>query len=160
MEADVNYLVVKKFVKNVSEKAVGEEVLQSLTPGQQVIKIVRDEMTELLGGTRSNIKLASAPPTIILMAGLQGAGKTTMCGKLALYFKKQGKNPMLVACDIYRPAAKDQLKVVGESVGAEVFTMDSTDPVEITQAALKEAARHGNDIVIVDTAADCTSTAG
>lgn len=152
LEADVNYLVVKKFVKNVSEKAVGEEVLQSLTPGQQVIKIVRDEMTELLGGTRSNIKLASAPPTIILMAGLQGAGKTTMCGKLALYFKKQGKNPMLVACDIYRPAAKDQLKVVGESVGAEVFTMDSTDPVEITQAALKEAARHGNDIVIVDTA--------
>ena len=152
LEADVNYLVVKKFVKNVSEKAVGEEVLQSLTPGQQVIKIVRDEMTELLGGTRSNIKLASAPPTIILMAGLQGAGKTTMCGKLALYFKKQGKTPMLVACDIYRPAAKDQLKVVGESVGAEVFTMDSTDPVEITQAALKEAARHGNDIVIVDTA--------
>ena len=126
--------------------------MQSLTPGQQVIKIVRDEMTELLGGTRSNIKLASAPPTIILMAGLQGAGKTTMCGKLALYFKKQGKTPMLVACDIYRPAAKDQLKVVGESVGAEVFTMDSTDPVEITQAALKEAARHGNDIVIVDTA--------
>ena len=116
LEADVNYLVVKKFVKNVSEKAVGEEVLQSLTPG------------------------------------LQGAGKTTMCGKLALYFKKQGKNPMLVACDIYRPAAKDQLKVVGESVGAEVFTMDSTDPVEITQAALKEAARHGNDIAIVDTA--------
>ena len=152
LEADVNYLVVKKFVKNVSEKAVGEEVLQSLTPGQQVIKIVRDEMTELLGGTRSNIKLASAPPTIILMAGLQGAGKTTMCGKLALYFKKQGKTPMLVACDIYRPAAKDQLKVVGESVGAEVFTMDSTDPVEITQAALKEAVRHGNDIVIVDTA--------
>ncbi len=152
LEADVNYLVVKKFVKNVSEKAVGEQVLQSLTPGQQVIKIVRDEMIELLGGTRSTIKLSSSPPTVILMAGLQGAGKTTMCGKLALYFKKQGKSPMLVACDVYRPAAKDQLKVVGQSVGAEVFAMDSPNPVEITHAALKQAVNRGNDIVIVDTA--------
>ena len=152
LEADVNYLVVKKFVKNVSEKAVGEQVLQSLTPGQQVIKIVRDELTELLGGTRASIKLASAPPTIILMAGLQGAGKTTMCGKLALHFKKQGKNPMLVACDIYRPAAKDQLKVVGGSVGADVFVMESTDPTQITKTALEQARNKGNDIVIVDTA--------
>ena len=151
LEADVNYLVVKKFVNNVSEKAVGDEVLQSLTPGQHVIKIVRDELTELLGGTRSEIKFP-ADPTVILMAGLQGAGKTTMCGKLALQFKKSGKRPLLVACDIYRPAAKEQLRVVGESVGVEVFIEDLTDPTEISRHAIQYAKRNGKDVVIIDTA--------
>lgn len=118
LEADVNFLVVKKFVQSVSQKAVGKEVLESLTPGQQVIKIVRDEMVALLGGQVSDIKFVSMPPTVILMAGLQGAGKTTMCGKLALHFAKMGKKPMLVACDIYRPAAIEQLKIVGGSGGS------------------------------------------
>ena len=152
LEADVNFLVVKKFVNGVSAKAVGREVMESLTPGQQVIKIVRDEMVSLLGGVRSDIRLASAPPTILLVAGLQGAGKTTLCGKLGLYFKKMGKSPMLVACDIYRPAAKEQLKVLGKAAGASVFSMDSSDPVAICREALKECKKWGNDIVIVDTA--------
>ena len=123
LEADVNFLAVKKFVQSVSQKAVGKEVLESLTPGQQVIKIVRDEMVALLGGQVSDIKFASMPPTVILMAGLQGAGKTTMCGKLALHFAKMGKKPMLVACDIYRPAAIEQLKVVGAQAEVPVFEM-------------------------------------
>ena len=129
LEADVNFLVVKKFIKSVSEKAVGQTVLESLTPGQEVIRIVRDEMTQLLGGTLSDIKIASNPPTVILMAGLQGAGKTTMCGKLGKYFLKKGKTPMLVACDIYRPAAIQQLKVVGEQAGVPVFEMGQESPI-------------------------------
>ncbi len=152
LEADVNFLVVKKFVASVSEKAVGKEVLESLTPGQQVIKIVRDELTALLGGVRSDIKLASAPPTAILMAGLQGAGKTTLCGKLGLYFKKMGKKPLLVACDVYRPAAKEQLRIVGHNAGVDVFSMESDDPVAICKQALKECGKQGNDVVLVDTA--------
>ena len=152
LEADVNFLVVKKFIKSVSEKAVGQTVLESLTPGQEVIRIVRDEMTQLLGGTLSDIKIASNPPTVILMAGLQGAGKTTMCGKLGKYFLKKGKTPMLVACDIYRPAAIQQLKVVGEQAGVPVFEMGQEKPYKIYQAALKEARKNGNDMLILDTA--------
>lgn len=152
LEADVNFLVVKKFIKSVSEKAVGQTVLESLTPGQEVIRVVRDEMTQLLGGTLSDIKIASNPPTVILMAGLQGAGKTTMCGKLGKYFLKKGKTPMLVACDIYRPAAIQQLKVVGEQAGVPVFEMGQEKPYKIYQAALKEARKNGNDMLILDTA--------
>ncbi|MEG2188315.1 MAG: signal recognition particle receptor subunit alpha, partial [Christensenella sp.] len=123
LEADVNFLVVKKFIKELSEKAVGEKILDSLTPGQQVIKLVRDELTELLGGKQAEIKIAGAPPTVVLMMGLQGAGKTTFCAKLAGYYKKKGKKPLLVACDIYRPAAIKQLHVVGEQVGVDVFDL-------------------------------------
>lgn len=152
LEADVNYTVAKKFVQNVSEKAVGEQVLNSLTPGQQVIKIVRDELTEILGGTRTGIQISPKPPTVILMAGLQGAGKTTMCGKLALHFKNEGKRPLLVACDVHRPAAKDQLKIVGKSVDVPVFSLDSDDAPFIASSAIAEASNSFNDIVIVDTA--------
>ncbi len=152
LEADVNFLVVKKFVAAVSEKCMGAEVLESLTPGQQVIKIVRDEMISLLGDKLSDIKFASKPPTVILMAGLQGAGKTTMCGKLSLHLKKKGKKPILVACDIYRPAAVEQLKVVGSQADIPVFSMGQERPVKIFKAALKEADKYGNDVVIIDTA--------
>lgn len=152
LEADVNFMVVKDFIKSVSEKAVGDTVLESLTPGQQVIKIVRDEMTQLLGGTRADIKFASNPPTILLMAGLQGAGKTTMCGKLAKSLKKQNKNPLLVACDIYRPAAINQLKVVGGQAGVDVFEMGQEKPAKIFQHALGQAKKNGNDVIIIDTA--------
>jgi len=152
LEADVNFLVVKKFVKAVSEKAVGSQVLESLTPGQQVIKIVRDELVSLLGGQISEVKFAPAPPTVILMAGLQGAGKTTMCGKLGLHFKKMGKKPMLVACDIYRPAAIDQLKVVGGQAEVPVFEMGQKNPSKIYKEALKECKNKGCDVLIVDTA--------
>ena len=152
LEADVNFLVVKKFVKVVSEKAVGSQVLESLTPGQQVIKIVRDELVNLLGGQISEVKFAPAPPTVILMAGLQGAGKTTMCGKLGLHFKKMGKKPMLVACDIYRPAAIDQLKVVGGQAEVPVFEMGQQNPSKIYKEALRECKNKGCDILIVDTA--------
>ena len=152
LEADVNFLVVKKFVKAVSEKAVGSQVLESLTPGQQVIKIVRDELVSLLGGRISEVKFAPAPPTVILMAGLQGAGKTTMCGKLGLHFKKMGKKPMLVACDIYRPAAIEQLKVVGGQAEVPVFEMGQKNPSKIYKEALKECKSKGCDVLIVDTA--------
>lgn len=152
LEADVNFMVVKKFIRSVSEKAVGSEVLESLTPGQQVIKIVRDEMVSLLGGTLSDIKIASNPPTIIMMAGLQGAGKTTMCGKLAVHFTKKGKSPLLVACDIYRPAAINQLKVVGEQAKVPVFEMGQEKPYKIFREALAFARKNGNDMMILDTA--------
>ena len=152
LEADVNFLVVKKFVKTVSEKCVGSEVLESLTPGQQVIKIVRDEMVALLGEKLSDLRFASQPPTVILMAGLQGAGKTTMCGKLSLHLKKKGKKPLLVACDIYRPAAINQLKVVGGQAEVPVFEMGQDKPARIFKAAQKEANRLGCDVIIVDTA--------
>lgn len=152
LEADVNFIVVKNFIKDLSEKAVGSGILESLTPGQQVIKLVRDEMTELLGGKESDIKMAANPPTVILMMGLQGAGKTTFCAKLAGYFKKKGRKPLLVACDIYRPAAIKQLHVVGEQAGVEVFDMGQEKPVKIYNEALKVAAQKGCDIVIVDTA--------
>lgn len=152
LEADVNYKVAKDFVKTVTEKAVGEQVLTSLTPAQQVIKIVNDEMTALMGSTHTRINLSSKLPTIILMCGLQGSGKTTHCAKLGHLFKEQGKRPLLVACDIYRPAAIDQLKVVGQKAGVPVFEMGQADPVLICKKALGHAKDHGNDIVIIDTA--------
>ncbi|NLM97911.1 MAG: signal recognition particle protein [Halanaerobiaceae bacterium] len=153
LEADVNYKVVKDFVKRIQERTVGHEVMESLTPGQQVIKIVNEELTELMGGQRSNLVFAPKPPTIIMMVGLQGAGKTTHCGKLAGILKEQGKNPLLVAGDIYRPAAIKQLQVLGERLGVPVFSMgDQQSPVNIVKAALRNADSNGNDVVIIDTA--------
>ena len=153
LEADVNYKVVKDFVKTVSERAVGQEVLESLTPAQQVIKIVNEELTVLMGGENERIEFASKPPTVVLMCGLQGSGKTTHAAKLAKYFKeKEGCRPLLIACDVYRPAAIEQLKIVGEKAGAKVFEMGQGDPVQIAQEGLKYAKDHGYDLVIVDTA--------
>ncbi|MCQ2547965.1 MAG: signal recognition particle protein [Clostridia bacterium] len=153
LEADVNFKVVKEFVANVKEKALGEDVLKSLTPGQQVIKIVNAELVELLGGANSKLTYSPSGFTVLLMVGLQGTGKTTTCGKLAKYLKKEGKNPMLAACDIYRPAAIDQLEVVGKNVDVPVFTMrDCKEPEKIALAAKKEAEKKGCNVLIVDTA--------
>lgn len=152
LEADVSYKVVKDFVKTVSERAVGAEVLDSLTPAQQVIKIVNEELTALMGGANARLTFANNPPTVVMMVGLQGAGKTTHTGKLAGLFKKQGKNPLLVACDIYRPAAIKQLQIVGSQVGVPVFEMGQTNPVDVAKAAIAHAVRHGNDMVFLDTA--------
>ena len=152
LEADVNFSVVKDFVNRVSEKAVGEAILKSLTPGQQVVKVVHDELVELMGGAQSKLEVESKPPTIMMMVGLQGAGKTTMCGKLALHLKNQGKKPMLVACDIYRPAAINQLKVVGKNVGAEVFENGTAKPYKTAAESIKHAVKNGYDTVIIDTA--------
>ncbi|HPL98591.1 MAG TPA: signal recognition particle protein [Bacillota bacterium] len=153
LEADVSFKVVKEFITKVTERAVGQEVLDSLTPGQQVIKIVNEQMTELMGSTNSKIIFSSKPPTILMMVGLQGAGKTTTCGKLGLILKKQGKNPLLIAGDVYRPAAIKQLQVVGGQVGIEVFAMgDKVSPVDISKAAVSHALKNGNDVVIIDTA--------
>ncbi|MCF6463362.1 signal recognition particle protein [Clostridium sp. Cult1] len=153
LEADVNFKVVKDFVKTVKERAVGSEVMESLTPGQQVIKIVNEELTKLMGEKESKLIFAPTPPTIILMCGLQGAGKTTTAGKLANNLKKQNKRPLLVACDIYRPAAIKQLEVVGERVGVPVFTMgDRNNPVDIAKAAIEHGRRNNNDCIIIDTA--------
>ena len=152
LEADVNLLVAKDFVSKVSEKALGQSVLKSLSPSQQVIKIVSDELTELMGSTNSKLVVSSEPPTVIMMCGLQGAGKTTLSGKLALYLKKSGKKPLLVACDIYRPAAINQLKVVGSQAGVEVFEQGTKNPVSIAENAVKYAKQYGFDTVIIDTA--------
>ncbi len=153
LEADVNFKVVKDFIKSVKTRAIGNEVMQSLTPGQQVIKIVNEELTKLMGESESKINLASSPPTVILMCGLQGAGKTTTAGKLAYNFKKSNKRPLLVACDVYRPAAIKQLEVVGEKVDVPVFTMgDKLNPVDIAKASIAHGKKHGNDIIIIDTA--------
>ena len=152
LEADVNLKVVKDFVNRVSEKALGQEILKSLSPAQQVIKIVNDELIELMGSTNSKLAVASNPPTIIMMCGLQGAGKTTLSAKLAMLLKKQGKKPLLVAGDVYRPAAIDQLKTVGEKAGCEVFTLGQINPVEIAKKAIEHANRFGFDTVIIDTA--------
>lgn len=152
LEADVNFAVAKKFIANVSEKAVGEDILKSLTPAQQVIKIVRDELTALMGGENAKLETAPKPPTIIMMCGLQGSGKTTFCGKLALNLKKQGKKPLLVACDVYRPAAIDQLKVVGKSIQVEVFERGTNNPVKTSREAIKYAEKFMLDTVIIDTA--------
>ena len=152
LEADVNYKVAKDFVASVTEAAIGEKVFESLTPAQQVIKIVNEKLTELMGTTNTRINFSSKLPTIIMMCGLQGSGKTTHSGKLGLYFKKQGHRPLLVGCDVYRPAAIDQLKVVGEKAGVPVFEMGQIDPVEIARKAVSHAKDHGNDIVILDTA--------
>ena len=152
LEADVNLSVVKQFINNVSEKAVGEQVLKSLSPAQQVIAIVKDELTAIMGGDSAKLKVADKPPTIILMCGLQGGGKTTMCGKLAVMLRKQGKKPLLVACDIYRPAAIKQLQVVGKSADVPVFEMGQIDPQKIVKGAIQEAESKGYDTLIVDTA--------
>lgn len=152
LEADVNLSVAKDFIAKVSEKAVGQEILKSLSPAQQVIKIVNDELTELMGSTNSKLIVSSSLPTVIMMCGLQGAGKTTLCGKLAVYLKKQGKKPLLAACDVYRPAAINQLKIVGEKAGADVFEKGQGNPVKIAAEAVEHAKKFGYDTVIVDTA--------
>ena len=153
LEADVNYKIVKDFIGVIQEKALGQDVLKSLTPGQQVIKIVKDELVELLGGTESKINFTPNPPTIIMLVGLQGSGKTTTAGKLANLLRKQGKNPLLVACDVYRPAAIKQLQVVGKQLNIPVFANeDSKDVVHIAKQAMNIAISKLNDVVIIDTA--------
>ena len=153
LEADVNFKVVRDFIKIVSERAVGAEVLESLLPAQQVVKIVNEELTRLMGGSQSKLTISSQPPTIIMMVGLQGAGKTTHAGKLAGMYKKQGKRPLLVAGDVYRPAAIKQLQVVGEKLDIPVFTMgDKVSPVQIAKEGVKHAIQKGYDMVFIDTA--------
>ncbi|WHH59421.1 signal recognition particle protein [Petroclostridium sp. X23] len=153
LEADVNFKVVKDFVNKVAERAVGSEVLESLTPGQHVIKIVNDELTALMGSAQSKIVFSPKPPTVLMLVGLQGAGKTTTCGKLAGVLRKQGKRPLLVAGDIYRAAAIKQLQVVGGQLDIPVFSMgDKNSPVDIAKAAIQHANSHGNDLVLIDTA--------
>ena len=152
LEADVNFAVARDFVKKITEKAVGEQVLNSLTPGQQVIKIVNDELVTLMGSTHSKLTVSSQPPSVYMLCGLQGAGKTTMCAKLAAYLRKQGKKPLLVACDIYRPAAIEQLKVVGKQLDITVFEKGTQSPVLTAQEAIKYAKSYIYDTVILDTA--------
>lgn len=153
LEADVNYKVVKDFIKRIQERAVGHEVLESLTPGQQVVKIVNEELTELMGGQKSDLVFASKPPTVIMMVGLQGAGKTTHSGKLAKLLKGQGKKPLMIAGDIYRPAAIKQLQVLGKRLEVPVFSMgDQQNPVDIVKAGISHAENNGNDVIIIDTA--------
>ena len=153
LEADVNFKVVKQFIKTVKERAIGQDILETLTPAQVVIKIVDEELTNLMGGTQSRINMSPNPPTIIMMVGLQGAGKTTSAGKLGLALKKQGKHPLLVACDIYRPAAIKQLQVVGKQLELPVFAMETgTDAVTIAKSSIDYSQSHANDVIIIDTA--------
>ena len=152
LEADVNFVVVKDFIKRVTERAVGQEILSSLTPAQMVIKIVNEELAGLMGGTGAKLTYASNPPTVYMLCGLQGAGKTTMAGKLASMLMKQGKKPLLAACDVYRPAAIKQLQVVGAAAGVEVFEKGQGDPVRIAKEAVEHARYYGRDPVIIDTA--------
>lgn len=152
LEADVNYKVARDFTAKVTERAIGAQVMESLTPGQMVVKIVNEELTELMGGTRSRLASASHPPTVVMMCGLQGVGKTTYCAKLGLMLKNQGNRPLLVACDIYRPAAIKQLQVVGEKAGVPVFEKGTADPVEIARDAIKLSRDQGYDYVLLDTA--------
>lgn len=152
LEADVNYKVAKDFTNTVTEKAIGEKVMESLTPSQMVIKIVHEELVSLMGGTNARLAYAAHPPTVVLMCGLQGSGKTTHSAKLALKLKKENHRPLLVACDVYRPAAIKQLQVVGEKAGVPVFEMGQGNPVEISRAAVDEAKLKGYDYVIIDTA--------
>ncbi len=154
LEADVNFKVVKEFVNTVSEKALGQEIMESLTPAQQLVKIVNEELTAMIGGETARIEFSSKPPTIIMLCGLQGAGKTTAAGKLALYMRKQlGKRPLMVACDVYRPAAIKQLEVLGKQIDVPVFEMGADiSPVKIAKEAVAHAVKHGNDPVILDTA--------
>ena len=153
LEADVNYKIVKEFISNVQEKALGQDVIKSLKPGEQVVKIVKDELTELLGGTDSKINISSNPPTIIMLVGLQGAGKTTLAGKLSNYLRKQGKKPLMVACDVYRPAAVKQLQVVGNQLNIPVYSEEGVkDAVSIARRAINTAISKLNDVVIIDTA--------
>ena len=153
LEADVSFKVVKQFVSQVTEKAVGTDVLEALSPAQQIIKIVNQELTDLMGGSAAKLEIASKPPTVVMMVGLQGAGKTTNGAKLAGLMKKQnGKRPLLAACDIYRPAAIQQLEVVGRQLDIPVFQMGQSNPVDIAKAAVEHARKHGNDMVFLDTA--------
>jgi len=153
LEADVNFKVVKAFVNSVTERAVGSQVLESLVPAQQIVKIVNEELIKLMGGESPKININPNPPTVIMMVGLQGAGKTTHAGKIANMYKQKGKNPLLVACDVYRPAAIDQLHIVGESVNVPVFSMGAKiSPVEIARAGVLHAKKNGNDMVLIDTA--------
>ncbi|MCF8010687.1 MAG: signal recognition particle protein [Clostridiales bacterium] len=153
LAADVNFKVVKDFIKKVRERAIGQEVLESLTPGQHVIKVVHEELIELMGGSESKINIASKPPTVIMLVGLQGSGKTTTIAKLGKYLHKQGRRPLLAAADIYRPAAIDQLQVLGEQTGLPVFSMgDKNSPVAISRAARESASNNGQDVVLIDTA--------
>ena len=153
LEADVNFKVVKDFVKIVTERAIGAEVMESLLPGQQIVKIVDEELTRLMGGSQAKLEIASKPPTVIMMVGLQGAGKTTHAGKLAGMYKKQGKHPLLVACDVYRPAAIKQLEVLGAQLDIPVFQMgDKESPVKIAKEGIKIAEKKGYDMVFIDTA--------
>jgi len=153
LEADVNYKIVKEFISNVQEKALGQDVMKSLKPGEQVVKIVRDELTDLLGGTDSKINISSNPPTIIMLVGLQGAGKTTLAGKLSNYLRKQGKKPLMVACDVYRPAAVKQLQVVGSQLNIPVYSEEGVqDAVGIARRSINTAISKLNDVVIIDTA--------
>ncbi|MDE6032004.1 MAG: signal recognition particle protein Srp54, partial [Oscillospiraceae bacterium] len=152
LDADVNYKVAKDFVARVSEKAVGAQVMESLTPAQQVIDIVHGELIELMGNTTAKLDFPSKPPCVIMMCGLQGAGKTTHCAKLAKYLKEQNRRPLLVACDVYRPAAIEQLKIMGEKAGARVFEMGQIDPVKIAKEGIKYAKDNGFDVVMLDTA--------
>ena len=154
LEADVNFKVVKEFINSISEKCMGQEVMESLTPSQQIIKIVNDELTDLMGGEYQKLTFSNNPPTVIMLCGLQGAGKTTACGKLALHLRKQfGKRPLMVAGDVYRPAAIKQLEVLGAQINIPVFTLgDNVSPVDIAAQAVEHAKKHGNDPVIIDTA--------
>ena len=152
LEADVNFKVVKQFVSKVSERAVGADVLESLTPAQMIVKIVNEELTALMGGESAKLEISSRPPTVVMLVGLNGAGKTTNGAKLAGFMKKQGKRPLLVACDTFRPAAITQLEVVGQQVDVPVFQMGQMDPVDIARAGIEHAKQHGNDMVFIDTA--------
>ena len=152
LEADVNFKVAKSFTNKVTERAIGQDVMESLTPAQMVVKIVNEELTALMGGENARIEFASKPPTVIMLCGLQGSGKTTHAAKLALMLKNQNRRPMLVACDIYRPAAIDQLKVVGGKAGVPVFEKGTQNPVKTAKEAIKHARDYGNDVVILDTA--------
>ena len=152
LEADVNFKVVKQFVSKVSERAVGADVLESLTPAQMIVKIVNEELTALMGGESAKLEISSRPPTVVMLVGLNGAGKTTNGAKLAGFMKKQGKRPLLVACDTFRPAAITQLEVVGQQVDVPVFQMGQIDPVDIAKAGIAHAKQHGNDLVFIDTA--------
>ena len=152
LEADVNYKVVKDFIKKTTERCVGTDVLESLTPAQMIVKIVNEELTALMGSENQKLKIASQPPTVVMLVGLQGAGKTTNGAKLAGLMRKQGKRPLLVACDVYRPAAIQQLETVGRQLDIPVFQMGQGDPVEIAKAGIEHAKKHGNDLVFLDTA--------
>ena len=152
LEADVSYKVVKEFTKTVTERAIGSDVLESLTPAQMIVKIVNEELTNLMGGESTKLTISPKPPTVVMLVGLNGAGKTTNGAKLAGFMKKQGKRPLLVACDTFRPAAITQLEVVGQQVDVPVFQMGQIDPVDIARAGIEHAKQHGNDIVFIDTA--------
>ncbi|MCY0863446.1 MAG: signal recognition particle receptor subunit alpha, partial [Sulfobacillus sp.] len=152
LEADVNFKVVKEFLARVEERAVGQDILKSLTPAQSVIRIVNDELTTLMGSTHERVRLASNPPTVIYLVGLQGAGKTTAAAKLARYFKQQGRQPLLVAADVYRPAAVDQLETLGQQIGVPVAHEPGADPVRLAQLGMERSKKLARDIVIIDTA--------